>query len=306
MTAWKEGAPIPPALAASLEAALRSGTSRSPRIASARSVSGGCINDSRVVATSEGDEFFLKLNSSATSAFFEAEADGLAALAATGTVRVPDVLAHGDSDAGAWLLLEYVPAGQATSSYWRDLGEGVAALHGVLGPGPGYQRDNFIGSLPQTNDPCPDWAGFWIDCRIRPQLELAHDAGLLDAESPLWARLLEAVPDVLDGAPVGGASLLHGDLWSGNVYPDTDGRPVLIDPAVYHGDPEVDLAMAALFGGFDDAFYDAYSANRTIVVDDFRTRRSLYQLYPLLVHVNLFGAGYAASARARAAEVVSG
>jgi len=199
-----------------------------------------------------------------------------------------------------------VATGRASRSYWEALGTGLAALHAPTSGDPGYERDNFIGPLPQANEPLAGWAEFWIARRIQPQVDLAAAAGLLDAQDRAWRSVADAVLAALDSAPDSGApSLLHGDLWSGNVYPDADGRPVLIDPAVYRGDPEVDLAMSELFGGFDREFTRAYRSARSVPERYDRVRRSIYQLYPLLVHANLFGAGYAASARATADRIIS-
>jgi fructosamine-3-kinase len=165
----------------------------------------------------------------------------------------------------------------------------------------GHVEDNWIGSLPQSNRTHNSWADFWAAERIGPQLERARKAGA--CSDAVFDHLLTAVPDAVAG--VHAPALLHGDLWSGNVFPSAQGRPVLIDPAVYRGDGEVDLAMTELFGGFDRRFYDAYAEVRPISDAYESHRRALYQLYYLLVHVNLFGGGYEAGARAAASRVVS-
>lgn len=312
---------LPEALASSIAQALETRLGGGAAVVSVGPLSGGCVNDAKLVRTRSGDEFFLKHNPSAPPSLFEAEADGLEALRARNVVRIPEVVAHGVSDGGArgasrrdahspgshvWLLLEYVPAGAATPSYWEELGHSAAALHEPITGEPGYERDNFIGPLTQENEPLADWSEFWVSRRLRPQLDLASRAGLLDNDDQVWREVLDAIREALGSSPQSGEpSLLHGDLWSGNVYPDTAGRPVLIDPAVYRGDPEVDLAMAELFGGFDPAFQRAYRSVRPVPSEYDRVRRRVYQLYPLLVHANLFGAGYAASARANAAAIVS-
>lgn len=262
------------------------------------------------VESSAGSAFFLKWNADAPVEMFAAEADGLDALRATGAARVPEPIAHGRGAAGAdhgrgdgpaWLLMEFVPPGRADRRADERLGAALAAVHRSGGHGRtvGWRRDNWIGSLPQSNDAAPDWATFWRDRRLAPQLDRARRGGLLT--EPLFDRLLDAVPVALAGVPAD--ALLHGDLWSGNVYASDAGEPVLIDPAVYRGHGEVDLAMSELFGGFGDDFYRVYDAEAGVGEAYRAYRRALYQLYYLLVHVNLFGASYVAGSR-RAAEAV--
>ncbi len=272
----------------------------------AEPVSGGCISDAHVLLTDRGVRYFLKTDRDAPPGFFAAEADGLRALAAVPGVRTPEVIGWSDQAGAAWLLLEHVAPGTPTPPFWTALGEMVAGLHGPEQAGPGYPADNYIGSLPQANRPCPSWGAFWRERRIAPQLERAFAERRLDREDDVWPRLMEQLPALLEDAPArGAASLLHGDLWSGNVYADAAGRPVLIDPAVYRGDGEVDLAMSELFGGFGAGFYHTYQAVGGALDPGYaRVRRAVYQLYPLLVHVNLFGGGYAASARGTAASIL--
>jgi fructosamine-3-kinase len=168
-------------------------------------------------------------------------------------------------------------------------------------PGFGWTRDNRIGSLEQSNQQSEDWAAFWRDRRIAPQLALARANGF--ARDAVFDALVEVVPSAL--ADVVHPELLHGDLWGGNWFTDEGGAPVLIDPAVYRGHGEVDLAMTELFGGFGAAFYDAYRDVRGISSAYAAHRKDLYQLYYLLVHVNLFGAGYEARSLAAARAVVA-
>lgn len=244
-------------------------------------------------------EAFLKRMPAARGDELAAEADGLAALADTPGLRVPAVLARGEAGGEAYLLLEHIalrpPRGGASAA----LGEAVAALHRRCGERHGWHRDNFLGGTPQRNRPATDWVLFYRDCRLRPQWRLARDngagAGLLAAVE----RVMELLPERLAGhAPA--PSLLHGDLWAGNAAADAQGRPVLYDPAVHRGDRECDLAMAALFGGFDADFEAGY-ADLWPLPEGYRERRPVYQLYHLLNHFNLFGGPYEAGAR-RAAE----
>ena len=170
------------------------------------------------------------------------------------------------------------------------LGEELAELHKITGEHYGWSRDNFIGTTTQINAPCNDWADFWRDRRLKPQLELATCAGHGGRLLSLGERLLENVHRLMDGHQPA-ASLLHGDLWAGNKAYTRDGAPVIFDPACYYGDRETDIAMTELFGGFERDFYAAYEAASPLP-DGYALRRDLYNLYHMLNHLNLFGAGY--------------
>jgi fructosamine-3-kinase len=248
---------------------------------------------------------------------FEAEADGLRHLAASGTIRVPEVVGWGGSGSGAnpgWLLLEFIPRGTPGSDYGRHMGEGMARLHdvgpvGEEGENPvfGWHRDNFIGSLPQQNSPTEAWVSFWRDHRLEPQFRRARDHGHFQGGAGrTLERLLGQLDSVMEGAVPTGAALLHGDLWSGNYYPGPGGEPILIDPAVYRGAGEVDLAMMELFGSFPDGFLEGYENLRPLAPEYHAFRRDLYQLYYLLVHVNLFGGGYVGGSVAAAERALAG
>jgi fructosamine-3-kinase len=179
-----------------------------------------------------------------------------------------------------------------TSSTMEELGRALACLHHVTGDRFGWHRPNYIGSTPQTNTPHADWVGFFIDCRLRPQLELA--SGRANTLGRLGTQLIDRLPAFFSPyQPV--PSLLHGDLWGGNAGATTDARPVMFDPAVYYGDRETDLAMTELFGGFPRRFYDAYRESWPLD-DGYAQRKTLYQLYHVLNHFNLFGGGYATQA----------
>ena len=272
------------------------------RITCCVAASGGCINNGARLDTQAGGSFFLKWNEAAPLEMFEAEADGLEALRRACTVHVPEPLDRGGGDGTAsWLLLEYVGSGAPAADYPETLGASLAALHQAqLGPRFGWGRDNWIGSLPQANEERSDWGDFWRELRIVPQLQLARSRGFLGGDT--MDRLVDVIPDALAG--VERCGLLHGDLWSGNAYATVDGAPVIIDPAVFVGDGEVDLAMTELFGGFGRRFYEAYNARQPISREYEAFRRDLYQLYYLLVHVNLFGASYERGSLAAASRVV--
>ena len=284
-----------------VEEALAAAGATDPRPSDATPVGGGCINQATVVEAQSGERVFLKWNESAPAGFFEAEADGLRALQSGSPLRVPEVLAVGRPENGpGWLLLEYVPEGPSGPDYGVALGQGLAAMHRPLGYDYGWAQPNFIGSVPQSNPLNPHWSEFWREARLEPLMGAAVDDGAFsrrDRED--WARLLERLPILLEGAATDGPSLLHGDLWSGNVYCDREGQPVVVDPAVYRGHREVDLAMAELFGGFPPGFLPAYRDARPVPDDYEEVRRDVYQLYPLLVHVVLFGRSYVPGVRDR-------
>jgi fructosamine-3-kinase len=267
-------------------------------ITGADPVGGGCINETLRIVTAGGESAFLKWNGSAPRDFFPAEVRGLEALrrvaereGITG-LRVPRVLGSGAAEGPAWVLLEFVRAGPPTPEFWRALGSGLAQLHGAPPP-PGLDRANYIGPLEQDNPSGIPWAGFWIEQRLEPQLRLAVDAGHFAGRSGEAARrFLDRAGDLLPDLHPDQLALIHGDLWSGNVFPDGSGRAVLVDPAVYAGDPRVDLAMTELFGGFAPGFRAAYDTILDPGPEYAPVLRDLYQLYPLLVHVNLFGESY--------------
>ena len=291
-------------------------------IVSTRPLGGGCINNALKVHTAGGD-FCLKWNAGVGADFFHTEAEGLSALAASRTVSVPRVAAlSGPEDEVPWLLLEWIEEARPTRDAWRRLGRGLARLHGWRPSEPrrphgdpagvpapawhgdhyGWRSDNVIGSLPQPNRWMDDWSDFWAELRILPLARELGASGVLSADRLALVERAAARMSGLVGpaAEAGGPSLLHGDLWSGNVLFGV--RPFLIDPSVYVGHREVDLAMCRLFGGFPAPFHHAYEAARPLQPGHER-RRPAYQLYPLLVHARLFGGGYVASV-ARAARAV--
>lgn len=269
-------------------------------------VGGGCINPA-VRLRLAGRDAFLKYHATPTPGVFGAEAAGLQALRrAAAALRVPAVLGVWDAPPGTsapgGLLLEWIePAARAGDEFGERLGRGLAALHRAAGGGAGgwgWEAEGFLGPLPQPNRPAARWADFWRERRLEPQLRRAFDAGRRIGATREWERLWAALPALLAPAEADGASLLHGDLWSGNVLAaagPTGAEPALVDPAVYRGHREVDLAMAELFGGFPESFLAAYCDAWPLQPGYAPGRRAAYQLYYLLVHVNLFGAGYLAA-----------
>jgi protein-ribulosamine 3-kinase len=253
---------------------------------------GGCINSA--VMLSDGDShWFVKLNSAALLDMFEAEAAGLAQMADTGAIRVPQPLCTGRVDGDSYIVMEYIALGRAGRDGQAQAGRQLAALHRHSAEGYGWQRDNTIGATPQPNAWQQDWLDFWRDQRLGFQLQLAAQNGYGGRLQQLGEQLLNAFPALIDHAPA--PSLLHGDLWGGNMSFDSDGQPVIYDPATYYGDREADIAMTELFGGFGGDFYAAY--NEAWPLDaGYATRKTLYNLYHILNHLNLFGSGYAGQA----------
>jgi protein-ribulosamine 3-kinase len=256
------------------------------------SVGGGCINQSYRLRSSCGD-FFVKLNQASGLDMFEAEAQGLTELGQAEGLRVPRPVCWGRSDGQSYLVMESLDLGGRGEP--AKLGEGLAALHRVTAQRFGWHRDNTIGSTPQINQQEDDWLSFWRQHRLGFQLELAgrHGAGARVIDT--GRRVEEALPLLLAGHRPE-ASLLHGDLWSGNYSFTAAGEPAIFDPAVYYGDRETDLAMTELFGGFGGAFYSAYRASWPLD-DGYAVRKTLYNLYHVLNHFNLFGGGYLSQAQ---------
>lgn len=292
--------PVPPTV---LDGALRGAKLDHSHVRGATPVSGGSINEALRLRTTAGD-FFLKWHPRIEGEIFRMEVQGLEALAASRTVAVPGVLARScDGKNVPWILLEWIEEGVPSRSSWRGLGRGLAGLHGSLAEKRyGWSSHNFIGSLEQPNGWFDDWCEFWAKKRILPLAWALRASGAITSEQLIVVEDLAGRLDTLLGtaARADGPSLLHGDLWSGNVLFAQAGEAVLIDPAVYAGHREVDLAMCRLFGGFPATFYHAY-AETWPLQPGHEHRLPAYQLYPLLVHARLFGGGYVPAAL-RAAE----
>lgn len=288
------------ALSPALEAALREALHTTAPLQLRASAGGGCIHTTCAIHAAGADTpaAFLKLNSAECLVMFEAEAAALKALAAAESgLRVPRPIGCGVADHHAWLLLEHLPLnrGQGGAQHFESMAAGLARLHQILSPNGryGWHHDNFIGSTPQRNPWTQNWAEFFRDQRLAPQLELASAAG---CQFKPAARLLDRVQDILrDHQPP--PSLLHGDLWPGNAGFLPNGSPAVFDPAAYFGDRETDLAFSRLFGGFPAAFYTAY-ARQWPLPPGHERRASLYNLYHLLNHFLLFGEPYGRQAEA--------
>jgi fructosamine-3-kinase len=258
-------------------------------VISSSGLSGGDINAAFLAKLSDGRRIFVKSHPRAPSTMFAAEARGLAWLAEARALRLPEVLAVSESGP-SFLALEYIEPRPPVGGFDEALGRGLAALHRYCAPSFGLDHDNFIGSLEQINSPRPTWPAFYREQRLERQLRRAADRGLIDARliakfDQLFDRL-----DSLTG-PAEPPSRLHGDLWGGNLHTDDSGAPCLIDPAVYGGHREIDLAMMRLFGGFGPRVFEAYEEAWPLAPGG-ADRIALYQLYPLLVHVNHFGTSY--------------
>jgi fructosamine-3-kinase len=264
------------------------------KVQSVTPLTGGMINQATRLQTSEGP-FFIKANVNAPPGLFQKEAEGLCALTTTQTVRVPKVLhfAEATSEAPAFLLLEWIEsaAPDNQSDMTRRFAQDLAALHQAPAPEKfGWQNDNYLGELSQINTPCASWPQFYRECRLEPQISLAQARKLLPVtREKLLHSLMSRLDDLL-GDFQARPSLLHGDLWSGN-YITSGEQTVLVDPAVYYGEREMEIAFIELFGDFPPGFIAAYQ-HYFPLQDGYQKRRPLHQLYPLLVHLNHFGETY--------------
>lgn len=258
-------------------------------ISKIRPISGGDISKAYVIDT-QNHRFFCKLHyGTSGKEMFLAEKFGLEAIAATKTIHTPEIHLCKSFNGTAVLVLDFIDSKRVTDSDWRKLGSGLAALHKTSSATFGWKTNNYIGSLPQENTIHIDWATFYIKERLMPQFEMAKTQALLSTgEVPSKEEMIRCCNGFFDSIT---PSLLHGDLWSGNFLIASDGIPYLIDPAVYFGHNEVDLSMSRLFGGFDSSFYNAYNEHFPTQELE-QERKDIYQLYYLLVHLNMFGKRY--------------
>ena len=278
----------------SLNEAIRKVCGEGTGIESRRPVFGGDINRAYALTLTDHSVIFMKANTRQKLGIFEGEAESLEFIRQTGTVRSPEVLAIGTDGDISFLLLEYISSGPRSRSAFEELGIGLAQMHQadtsafVRGGKYGALHDHLLGSGMQDNTPMDCWTKFFAECRLRPQFEKA-DPYFDKATRKQIDKLLSDPGKYLTEPDH--PSLLHGDLWGGNYMIDEQSHPWLIDPAAYVGHAEADLAMTELFGGFDSSFYEAYKSAYGLD-PDYRYRRDIYNLYHLVKHLNLFGAGY--------------
>lgn len=278
--------------------ATATGTSRVPLLYTP--VGGGSINDTFKITANKGQTFFAKINRlDQYPDMFLRERQGLEYLAKPDVIRVPATLGHIEAGGYQVLLLEWVEGGVKTAQFWKLFGQQVAGLHSCTSNQSGLSFNNYMGTFPQINEPVQplvsgldngsDWSDFFIQRRLEPQIRRAIDHQLMEVSLiPAFARLYKELPAIFGSrAP----ALLHGDLWSGNFLCDSKEKPVLIDPAVCYGHPAVDLGLTTMFGGFEQPFYESYHYHAPFP-SNYRQQWQVANLYPLLIHLNLFGKGY--------------
>ena len=252
-------------------------------------VSGGSINHAARVDTTFGT-FFLKANDAFVyPLMFEKEVHGLQVLRETSLITIPEVVLIGEEEGLSFLLLRHIDSKVKNKIFWESFGSSLAKIHRHSSQRFGFTEDNYIGSLVQSNKEYNRWTDFFTEERLEKQLQLALSSGRMnDADKNLFKRIYTHYESLATEEP---PSLLHGDLWNGNFITGTNGEPCLVDPAVYYGHREMDLAMSRLFGGFDEEFYEAYNIEYPLQAG-FEERMDIHNLYPLMVHVNLFGGAY--------------
>ncbi len=261
------------------------------KITGSQSLAGGCISNAYKINTDTGENYFLKYNPSLKSDMFIKEAHGLLELNKAGVIKIPDVICYNKD----YILLELIVTGNKQNKFSEDFGRKFALLHKFTSEFYGFYEDNYIGSTPQQNIPEEnekhEWTKFFFNKRILFQLQIAEETGNSTSELRKAIAVLENKIDeiVVDNSEK--PSLLHGDLWGGNYLINTKGFACLIDPAVYYGNREADLAMTKLFGGFDSRFYEAYNEAFPLP-EGYEYRENIYKLYHVLNHLNLFGGSY--------------
>lgn len=276
-------------LSQTLETHISNKRGRTCQILNSSSVSGGSINKAIKLITTCGD-FFVKLNSASRFPnMFEVEAKGLKILKGSNEIFIPEVIVHGQERDQQYILMEYVEPGRTITNFWEDFGHSLARLHKHSHSCFGLDHDNYIGSLPQANTARDKWLDFFIEMRLQPQIKMAKNSGLLsNGHLQHFEGLFKELPHIFPQEP---PSLLHGDLWSGNYMVSPKGKACIMDPAVYYGHREMDLGMTQLFGGFQRDFYIAYNEEYPLEIG-WERRLNICNLYPLMVHVNLFGRSY--------------
>ena len=244
------------------------------------SIVGGCINNAIKINTNKGD-FFVKWNTNSKANMFQSEYNGLKVLKDTNTIRIPNVLCFDDD----FLILEFIPPSNPNNAFWEVFGQKLALMHKQTHSKFGLDFDNYIGSLYQDNTQNKNWTEFFIQNRLQAQLSIGNFSGTLLSD---FDKLFQKLPNLF---PNEKPALLHGDLWSGNFLVKNGDTPMLIDPAIYYGNREMDIAISKLFGGFNSDFYFAYNESHPLE-NGWEERIQICNLYPLLVHVNLFGGAY--------------
>ncbi len=253
-----------------------------------QTIGGGSINDAFLLTGHDGRQYFVKTNLAGQKAMFEAEAKGLQEMASSNTVKVPEPVCFGENKLQSYIVLEYLDMdGRANQNV---LAEQLAAMHHVTAEQFGWVINNTIGATFQANAWNKSWIDFWSQQRLGFQLKLAADNGYGGVLQSLGEKLLIEMPKLFTGRQIK-PSMLHGDLWGGNVAGLKDGTPVIFDPAFYYGDREADLAMTYVFGGFSADFYASYQ-NVFPLEDGFAVRKTFYNIYHIINHLNLFGGGY--------------
>ena len=263
------------------------------QIQSSRAIGGGCIHNAQELITDQGS-FFLKYNHLGALENFEAEKKGMELLAAVGNIPTPGMITAGQSENTSFLLMEFIQSAARSADYWEDFARNLALLHLNSQDKFGLDHDNFIGALPQSNQEHDTWIDFFIHERIEPMLSMAIRKQELKVSIRTdFEALYKLLPEVF---PTESPSLLHGDLWGGNIITNLEGKACIIDPAVYYGHREMELAFMSLFDSQPLKFYEAYHEIYPLE-NGFGDRFDIYNLYPLLVHVNLFGGTYAGSVK---------
>jgi len=257
-------------------------------------VGGGSINETFKISTSAGNFFVKKNSSSRYPQMFQKEAKGLKLLHDASEIDIPEIVCVGEGSNDAFLILNYIDSAPMSSDFWTRFGEQLANLHKHTDGDFGLDHDNYIGSLYQRNNKHSQWSDFFREERLEFQVRMARNTGKIGHDiTNAFARFYKELESIF---PQESPALLHGDLWSGNFMVNEKGMPVIIDPAVYFGHREMDLGMSQLFGGFDSQFYASYNDNYPLE-KGWERRLNYCNLYPLLVHVNLFGGGYVQSVK---------
>ncbi len=294
----------------SLASALTSIFGQDVSITRTDRLSGGDINKAYGLTLADGSHVFMKANAKKNASFFTAEAEGLYAIASTKTIATPKILCTGTDDGEqvgySFLLLEFIEGAAKRRDYWETFAHELSELHKasteplLSGGRFGFASDNFIGARGQKNTPHDNWIDFFRDERLLPQF-MAAEKYFDQKDQEKIQKLVDHLDDFLlkDEKP----SLIHGDLWSGNVITGADGKAWLIDPAAYVGSAEADIAMTELFGGFPEVFYETYKDEAKMQAG-YEDRRDLYNLYQLLNHLNMFGAGYLEAVKSIVSEYI--